>query len=302
VRAYAILGPGGVGGLVAGALARSGAAVTVVARGETAAAIERDGLRVRSVRLGEFETRPRSVERLAEPADALIVATKATALQPALERIEAESALVIPLLNGIEHLALLRERFGGRAVAAAIRVESTRTAPGEIAHTSPFLRIDLASTDPARRVDLGPIAADLRSAGIPADVHDDELAVLWGKLTRLVALATVTSASGATLGEIRADPRWHDALEAVVREAAAVATADGAPTDAQAKLEEIAAVHDDFRSSMQRDVEAGRMPELDAVAGAVLRAGARHGVATPTLAELTVIVADRAGLPVPQAT
>jgi 2-dehydropantoate 2-reductase len=297
VRAYAILGPGGVGGLVAGALARSGAAITVVAREATASAIERDGLRVRSVRLGEFITRPDATDRLDEPVDALIIATKATALEPALERIEAEPALVIPLLNGIDHLALLRERFGDRAVAAAIRVESTRTAPGEIAHTSPFLRIDLASADAGRRAELEPVAADLRSAGIPTDVHGDEAAVMWGKLTRLVALATVTTAAGATLGEVRADPRWRDALDAVVREAAAVATADGAPTDAEAKLEEIAAVHDDFRSSMQRDLDAGRTPELDAIAGAVLRVGARHGVETPTLTELTVIVADKAGIP-----
>jgi 2-dehydropantoate 2-reductase len=300
VRAYAILGPGGVGGLVAGALARSGAPVTVVAREETAAAIQRDGLRVRSVRLGDFEARPRAVERLTEPVDALIVATKATALEPALERIEAEPALVIPLLNGLDHLTLLRERFGNRAVAAAIRVESTRTAPGEVDHTSPFLRIDLASTDAARRSELEPIAADLRSAGIPADVHDDESAVMWGKLTRLVALSTVTSAAEATLGEVRADPRWRAALEAVVHEAAAVAIADGAPTDAEVKLEEIAAIHDDFRSSMQRDLEAGRTPELDAIAGAVLRAGARHGVETPTIAELTAQVAERAGIPAPQ--
>jgi 2-dehydropantoate 2-reductase len=118
--------------------------------------------------------------------------------------------------------------------------------------------------------------------------------VMWGKLTRLVALATVTSAAGATLGEVRADPRWRDALDAVVREAAAVATAEGAPTDPEVKLEEIAAVHDDFRSSMQRDLEAGRTPELDAITGAVRRAGARHGVPTPTLDELTEIVAAKA--------
>src|SRR3954469_14120887 len=144
MHSYAILGPGGVGGLVAAALARSGAPVTVVAREETVAAIERDGLRIRSVRLGDFEAHPRAVERPGEPVDVLIVATKATALAPALERIETDPGLVVPLLNGIDHLTLLRGRFGDRAVAASIRVESSRTAPGEIEHTSPFLRVELA--------------------------------------------------------------------------------------------------------------------------------------------------------------
>jgi 2-dehydropantoate 2-reductase len=286
VRGYAILGPGGVGGLVAAALARSGAPVTVVAREEAVAAIERGGLRVRSVRLGDFEAHPRAVARLDEPVDVLIVATKATALAPALERVEADPGLVVPLLNGIDHLMLLRRRFGDRAVAASIRVESSRTASGDIEHTSPFLRVELAGD----RERVEPVAADLRAAGIPADVHDDETAVLWSKLTRLVPLATVTSAAGLPLGGVRADPRWSAALQGVVRETVAVARAEGAPADADATLREIADVHDDFRSSMQRDLEARRVPELDAVAGAVLRAGERHGIACPTLAEMTAII------------
>jgi 2-dehydropantoate 2-reductase len=301
VRAYAILGPGGVGGLVAGALARSGVPVTVVAREETVEAIERNGLRVRSVRLGDVAVRPPATTCLEAPVDVLVVATKATALAPALERIAAEPGLVVPLLNGLDHLALLRARFGDRAVAASIRVESTRVAPGEIVHTSPLVRIELASADAARRAQLEPVAADLRAAGVPTDVGADEAAVLWSKLTRLVALATVTSAAGETLGAVRADPRWSAALERVVRETAAVARAEGTPADAEATLAEIAAAHDDLRSSMQRDLEAGRAPELDAIAGAVLRAGARHGLACPTLAELTAIVAGHAGMAPPAA-
>jgi 2-dehydropantoate 2-reductase len=296
VRAYAILGPGGVGGLVAAALARSGAPVTVVASEQTAATIARDGLRVHSVRLGDFTARPRTVAALDTAVDALFVATKATALEAALERIGTPPALVVPLLNGLDHLALLRERFGDRAVAGSIRVESTRVGPGEIAHTSPFLRVELASAEPAHREQLETVAADLRAAGIPAEASDDEAAVMWSKLTRLVPLATVTSAAGRPLGGVRASARWRAALEGVVRETVAVARAEGAPADADDTLAELATVHDDFRSSMQRDLEAGRTPELDAIAGAVLRAGARHGIACPTLAEMTAVIAGRAGM------
>jgi 2-dehydropantoate 2-reductase len=301
VRGYAILGPGGVGGLVAAALHRSGAPVTVVAREQAAATIARDGLRVHSVRLGDFVARPTAVATLDAPVDALFVATKATTLEPALDRIAAEPALVVPLLNGLDHLARLRERFGDRAVAGSIRVESTRVGPAEIAHASPFLQVEVASAQPARRAQLDAVAADLRAAGIPAEACDDEAAVMWSKLTRLVALATLTSASGTTLGGVRASPRWRAALEGVVREAIAVARAEGAPGDVEEKLAELAAVHDDFRSSMQRDLEAGRTPELDAIAGAVLRAGARHGMPCPTLAELTAIIAGRAGMAPPRA-
>ena len=59
--------------------------------------------------IGEFVARPPAVARLQESADALVVATKAAGLEEALERVEAAPALVLPLLNGLDHIALLRE-------------------------------------------------------------------------------------------------------------------------------------------------------------------------------------------------
>ena len=59
----AVLGPGGVGGLIAGALDRAGNEVVVVARESTAEVIARDGVRVRSVTLGDFVAHPRARRR-----------------------------------------------------------------------------------------------------------------------------------------------------------------------------------------------------------------------------------------------
>ena len=144
MRRVAVLGPGGVGGLVAGALARAGTDVTIVAREDTAARLARDGLRVESPRFGEFAVGVAAVARLSEPVDLLVVATKATGLAVALERIATAPRLVVPLLNGVDHLTLLRERWPDRVCAAVIRVESDRPEPGLIVHKSPSLRIDMA--------------------------------------------------------------------------------------------------------------------------------------------------------------
>ena len=65
-----------------------------------------------SVSFGEFVVHPRAVARLEEPVDVLIVATKAAGLKDALERIVVAPKLVLPLLNGLDHIAVLRERFG----------------------------------------------------------------------------------------------------------------------------------------------------------------------------------------------
>lgn len=303
----AILGPGGVGGLLAAALARAGADVTVVAREPTAELIAREGIDVRSVVLGDFTARPPAISRLEAPVDVLIVATKASALEAALARVDpAAPALVVPLLNGFDHMALLRERFGERVAAGTIRVQADRilapsTPTTRVVQGGRFLFVELASDDPALRPALQALAEALTAAGVENRLGDDkgEARILWGKLVRLNTLACMTAAYDAPFGEIRADPaRWAE-LTACVQEGVAVARAEGAAIDPAVVFGEFEVLHDGFGTSMQRDVAAGREPELDAIAGAVLRAGARHGIACPTVARLAARIAVRAGIPAP---
>jgi 2-dehydropantoate 2-reductase len=269
----AVLGPGGVGGLLAAVLPRA----LVVGRSPV------EEIRLRSRVLGERTTQVRFTGRLEEPVDVLFIATKAVGLQDAVERIAAPPGVVVPLLNGIEHLPLLRERFD-EVVAATIRVEATRVAPGVIEQTSPFLRVDLAGHPE--------VAELLNAAGIDTHVGEGEAQVMWSKLTRLNAIALTTTAFAAPLGEVREEHR--EELLAAVRETAAVASAEGAAIDVAAiERELLEEAHPELLSSMARDVEAGRPPELDAIGGAVLRAADRHGIATPAVARLVAAVEAR---------
>jgi 2-dehydropantoate 2-reductase len=300
--AIAILGPGGVGGFLASALARISEQVRVVAREQTAEEINRDGLSVQSTRLGSFIVHPEAVTELTEPADVLIVATKAGGLRTGMERIRAAPDLVVPLLNGLDHIEALRAHFGPERVAAGtIRIEADRPAPGRIVQTSPFLRVDLASRFAERRGDLDALAERLDRAEVPARVCETEAEILWSKLVRLNALALTTSAADRPVGFIRSDPTWRADLRACVEEAAAVARADGANIDPAARLAELDEAHPELGSSMQRDIAAGREPELDAIAGSILRAARRHGVPCPTIARLSLRVAERAGVAPPGA-
>jgi 2-dehydropantoate 2-reductase len=297
----AILGPGGVGAFLGAALARAGDDVVLVAREPTAAAIERDGLTVESARLGDFHARPRVATTLDDPADVLVVATKAKDMLAALERVRAEPALVVPLLNGLDHLPALRERFGPRAVAGSIRIEAYRAGPTRVLQTSLFLRVDLASENQRMRDAVEAFAASLDAAGVPARVMASEAQALWGKLVRLNALALMTSAYDLPLGPIRSTPELRDELRAAVEEGAAVANAYGARVDPATTMGELDDAHATLRSSMQRDIAAGAEPELHAIAGSVLRAAARHGVPCPTIERLAASVAERAGAAVPAA-
>jgi 2-dehydropantoate 2-reductase len=296
----AVLGPGGVGGLLAGALERSGEDVTVVARESTAAAIAEDGLRVGSVTLGEFIERPRTTTRLEEDVDALIVATKAAGLSDALERIDCEPPLVLPLLNGLDHIALLRERFAPESVVAGtIRVEADNPQPGFVVHTSPFLLVEMASRYESAREGMAELARVLSDAGVKARgewpiSERSEPQVMWSKLVRLDALACTTSAYDKLLGEIRSTPELRADLVGAIEESCAAGQAEGADNvNPQKAIDELERAHETLGSSMQRDIAAGRAPEVDAIPGSVLRAAARHGLDCPTIERLVTMIRSR---------
>jgi 2-dehydropantoate 2-reductase len=296
----AVLGPGGVGGLLSALLDRAGHEVTVVARDSTAARIAASGIEVDSVTFGRFTARPRAVEQLTDTTDALLVATKASGLEAALERIDVEPATVLPLLNGLDHIAVLRRRFPSDSVlAGSIRVEADRPQAGVVVHTSPFLLVSMASRFPAMAPRIDRLAGALGDAGVPFEVLDSEADVMWSKLVRLNALACTTSAYDKLLGEIRSTPALRADLVGAMPEAAAAARAVGADVDGETAIEELERAHATLGSSMQRDIAAGREPELDAIPGSVMRAAARHGLTCPTIERLVEMIAARAGIEPP---
>ncbi|QGQ17950.1 2-dehydropantoate 2-reductase [Cellulomonas sp. JZ18] len=282
----AVLGPGGIGGLVAALVARAGHRVVVLAGDATVDVLRRDGLHLTSAALGDAHVSVEADTELREPADVCVVTVKQGALPDALRRVDADAVrgTVVPLLNGVEHMTALREHFPAETVVAGvIRAESTRVAPGRVVHGSPFADVDLASrtASPDR---LEAVRAVLADAGLGVRVRDDEDAVLWGKLAVLAPFALLTTRYAAPIGEVRT--RHRDELVALVREVAAVSVASGGPDTTQSALTFYDAFPAGSRSSMQRDAEAGRPLELDAVGGAVVRAARRSGLAVPVTQEL----------------
>lgn len=279
---HAVLGTGGIGGLIAAVLARAKRQVVLLMRPETLA---RYGgrLQVESTVLGDFDVELSAAPTLEQEIDALWVAVKAMQLEQAVELAPPERmgrATVVPLLNGVDHVAFLRTRYGN-VVAGAIRVESERVPAWRIRQTSPFLRVELAGAES--------LAAELRAAGIETRVRHDEQTLLWEKLVFLAPLALATTALDAPLGGVRDDERYQCCQE----EALAVARAEGVQIDADALHALAAAAPDGMQSSMQKDVDAGRLPELEAIAGPILRGGDRHAIPVPATTELVRLVNAR---------
>ncbi len=240
---HAILGAGGVGGLIGACLAHAGDSVTLVVRRERVAQYPRR-LRLESG-FGNFTV------------DVAVA---------------AEVPSVIP---------------------ATIAVETERVGPGHIVHRSPFARLNVLS---AGRDRLASSVDALQHIGFECRWVDDEPTLMWGKLVFLAPFALSTTAADKTTGEILADPEWRELALGCLRETCAVGVAEGAKVDAEAVIAGVMKMPGNMRSSMQKDVEQHKAPELDAIAGPILRGAQQHGIEVPATKKLVAVVEQRAGV------
>lgn len=291
----AILGPGAVGGSLAVRLSNAGVPVICVAHPEAAGLIALAGLVVESPE-GTMNARMEAVEQLAKPVGLLLVTVKAPALEDAIERIDPNAVadgVVIPLLNGLEHMEVLRARFGDRVAAGSIsHFQAYRAGRVQIVEATASPVITIAS-ESLSRTQVEAAADMLRQARLDVRVGQSEKRVLWHKLARIAPLAAATAASSRTVGELRNDPAWRPRLDGAIMETCAVAEADGVQLRAASQWAIIDEMADETTTSAARDVVAGRRSELDAIVGSVLRTAKRLGVPCPSLTEL----ASAAGLP-----
>jgi 2-dehydropantoate 2-reductase len=290
---HAILGPGGVGGLVGACLARSGASVTLVVKPESLARYPRR-LHLDSP-FGNFDAEVACASDV-PPADVLWITVKATQLESGLTELRNPSSVkaIVPLLNGIDHLSLLRSRYGAdRVIAATIAVESERVSPAHIVHCSPFARLNIFA---AGRALLGGTVGHLQQIGFECRFVGNESTLMWSKLVFLGPYALTTTAADKAMGGIISDPSWKGQLEACVREACAVSVAEGAKVDPEAILAGMMDMPALMRSSMQKDVEQHKAPELDAIAGPILRGARRHSIDIPATKKLVRAIEHKVGL------
>jgi 2-dehydropantoate 2-reductase len=285
---HTILGAGAVGGLMAAALSSLGEDVTLIVRPEKLAthpptlAVEHPA--------GTLTAPAKLATRVTGPLDILWIATKTYQLDEALALVDATQGIVVPLLNGVDHVAVLRARFGhDRVVPGTIAVEAERSAAGRFVQRS-ATRLNLAARGEA--VLKGSVEG-LRGTGWTCNFMASEPTLLWTKLCFLEPFALVTSASGKNNGEILADPEWKGKMDAAVHEACAVAVKEGAEVHPEKWVPAFSGMPASMRASMAKDLDAGRKLELDGIAGPVLRGGVRHGVPTPVTANLVAMIEAR---------
>lgn len=287
-----IFGTGGVGGYFGGRLVQSGQEVTFIARGVHLDAIRRSGLRVDSVN-GDFIISPAETADSTQSirsADLILVGVKAWQLNDALGQIRPlveSKTMLLPLLNGVEHMETLRDTFGAEHILGGMcRISAFIEAPGYIRHVGiqPYLAYgewDNANTDRIQTLDEVFKSLPGVTAERPANIRT----AMWEKFIFIAATSGVGAYTCLPIGEIRAKAETLTMLQNALEETAAIARAQGvdiAGNFVEVTMKRIETIAPHIIPSMQKDIMEGKPSELDQQTGAVIRMGKTFNIPTPT--------------------
>jgi 2-dehydropantoate 2-reductase len=288
----AIMGTGGVGGYYGGLLAQSGQDVTFVARGAHLTAIRGKGLQVKSI-LGDFVVSPaKATDNPAEIGlvDLVLFMTKTYHTDEAAQAIKpmvGKNTVVLSLQNGVDAAERIGAAIGmEHLLGGATWLSAAIEAPGVIGQYSQFRRIALGEFDGKTTPRLQAVYAALKATDATVELCDNILKVLWTKFVFIASVSMMGSLTRVTFGEYRAVPEARAVLTEALNEVAAVARAKGVTLDADVVAKTLVFIDNsapNIKPSMQRDVEAGRVSELESMVGIVVRLGAELGVPTPVM-------------------
>ena len=287
-----VVGAGATGGFFGGRLLEAGADVTFLVRGERAAQLAGQGLRIVTPK-GETRLAPKLVtaERLTDAYDLIILAVKAYGLSAAMESFApavGPDTVILPLLNGLAHIEALQRRFGEAKVFGGVCTIVAFLAPdGAVVQGTDLASLTYGELDRQVTPRAEAVQAALGGAGFSASLSASIRQDLWDKWVLLASLAATTCLMRAPLGEIEAAPGGEAFLLGTLGEAAAVAAAAGYPCS-DAWLGRTRAIlttkGSPITASMYRDMQGGGSVEVEAILGDLVRRAEASGVSTPRLA------------------
>ncbi len=317
----AIFGAGAIGGLIAAKLAKAGADVTVIARGPHLAAMQENGLTLKSG--GESLTvHPRCVGNAAEAGvqDYVFVTLKAHGLvsaAPDIARMMGPESALVTGINGVPYWYFYgldgpwKDRVvrsvdpdgtlwsilpPSQAIGSVVYPAAEVVSPGVIEHTYGD-RFSLGEPDGSRSPRVEKLSQALIGAGLKAPIRPRIRDEIWVKLWGNLAFNPISALTGSTLDRITRQPDLRALCRAMMLEGRAVAEALGTrfAIDVDKRIDGAAGVGV-HKTSMLQDLERGRPMEIDALLGAVVELGEATGEAMPICRSVLALVRERARL------
>jgi len=275
-----VVGAGAVGGYFGGRLLQAGRDVTFLVRAKRAEQLARNGLQIRS-RFGDVSlAKPPTIasESVSSAFDLILLSCKAYDLEAAVASFApavGPATAVLPLLNGMQHLDLLSERFGpARVLGGMCLVAATLDETGAVVHLNEFHSISFGELAGALSARVQAIEGAMAGALFDVQASDQILQQMWEKWVFLASLAGSTCLMRASVGDIVQAPGGTDFMLGLLRECGRIAQGAGyAPR--QAFLDRIRVTLTQAGSaltaSMLRDIERGARIESDQVIADLIR-------------------------------
>ena len=289
---FAIFGTGGVGGYFGGRLAQAGEDVTFIARGHHLSAIHQTGLSVDSIR-GDFVVNPAKATDSTQSVgavDVVILAIKGWQLDEAILQMKPlirDTTVIVPLLNGIEHMEALVNAFGSEHVLGGVcRISAFIADAGHIKHVGidPFISFGELNREMSERVSkLYDVFNNI--SGVTVEMSENIELAMWEKYLLIAAFSGVGAVTRSPVGVFRSIPETRAMFRRVLEEVVLVANSRGVgltEKSVQAVMDRIDQTQPDTMASMQKDVLAGRPSELESQTGALVRMARAATVSVPT--------------------
>lgn len=287
-----VVGAGATGGYFGARLAAAGKDVTFLVRPARAAKLGETGLQVISPH-GDLTLRPKLVlaDGIGEPFDVVLLAVKGFTLDAVLADFApavGPETMIVPFLNGMRHIDLLRARFGANAVLGGVcHIAATLDEGGRIVQLAKFQHLtygELTGTVSARAERLDHA---MQGAGFEARLSRTIVQDMWDKWILLATTGGITCLMRGTIGEVEAARGGSAFAVALLSEVVAIAQAAGHPPTEEFVKEtrrRITEKGSNVVTSMYRDLTHGNPVEAEQILGDLVARGKVSDVPAPLLA------------------
>ncbi len=287
-----VVGAGAIGGYFGGRMLQAGCDITFLVRPRRAAELASAGLVIKSPNGDVTLKNPPTVQAdaLREKFDVLLLSCKAFDLEDAIKSFApavGDNTAIIPLLNGMKHLDVLDDRFGGaRVLGGLCAIAATLNEKREVVQLQPMQSLGFGERDGKLSDRVRAIGDAFANGNCGAATSENVIQDMWEKWVFLASLAASTSLMRTSVGNVLAAPGGTDFLLGMLDECSAVATAEGhAPNGPffQRARGLLTAEGSPMTASMFRDIKAGLPVEADHVIGDLIARGDAAKVPVPRL-------------------
>ena len=271
-----ILGAGGIGALLGSIFQKQGHEVTFLKK-NSSNKNKFIKYEIRSNFFGNFKINLNFGKNKFYKSEVIFITVKYPDLSGALKKLKPlkKKVVVISLMNGLGHVEILKKIFKKNLVIGSVgHIASYKKSPNSIKHlsvTPPVLMLSAQNKNLLKKLEI--IKNHMQNTGVHTQILLDNKKVIWEKLIRLNALATMTSLYGCNLGKIRNSKRKFFYFKQLILESIKVAKLDGFRANYKKILRKIKELPDNLTTSMQRDLKERKNSEIESITAGIIKKG-----------------------------